>query len=106
MLGNLKLFRENSRDTPHPYGLDGSITFHHVDNRDESDADEDGDGIVNNYEMAVLYFGMRRGGRDYYAMDVSTRSKPKLSWQIKGGTGDFAELGQTWSSSNSPQKRN
>lgn len=97
LLGNLRLFRENNRDIPHPYGLDGPITIHHLDNAGVNDSPKDADGVVNNGELAWLYFGMRRGGRDYYAMDISSRNQPKLSWQIKGGIGDFAALGQTWS---------
>ncbi|MGH8460241.1 MAG: VWA domain-containing protein [Stenotrophobium sp.] len=44
-----------------------------------------------------LYAGMRRGGSSYYALDVSDRSKPLLKFVIKGGSGGYAELGQTWS---------
>jgi len=44
-----------------------------------------------------LYGGMRRGGRSYYALDVSNVNAPKLKWQITGGAGDFEHLGQTWS---------
>ena len=44
-----------------------------------------------------LYTGMRRGGRGYYALDVSDRSAPKYLWQINGGSGDYVKLGQTWS---------
>ena len=40
---------------------------------------------------------MRRGGKNYYALDVTNRSSPVLKWVIKGGQGDFAELAQTWS---------
>jgi len=36
-------------------------------------------------------------GKNYYALDVSDRDDPKFKWQITGGGGDFAELGQTWS---------
>jgi type IV pilus assembly protein PilY1 len=39
---------------------------------------------------------MRRGGRNYYALDVTNPDAPKVLWTIKGGTGDFAELGQSW----------
>lgn len=56
--------------------------------------------------QATLYAGMRRGGRNYYALDVSPSSTsgsvtitPKLKWVIKGGTSTgFEKLGQTWSS--------
>jgi type IV pilus assembly protein PilY1 len=49
---------------------------------------------------------MRRGGRNIYAFDVTPISKltnqsstvtPKLMWVIKGGSGDFTQLGQAWS---------
>jgi type IV pilus assembly protein PilY1 len=33
-------------------------------------------------------------------MDVTDRDKPKLRWVINGGVGDYAELGQTWSTVN------
>jgi len=105
LLRNLNLFREDSRDTPHPYGLDGSITFKHIDDADADFSTKDGDGIVNNNETAAIYFGMRRGGRDYFAIDVSSRTQPKLMWQIKGGTGDFVSLGQTWSKPNTARVR-
>jgi type IV pilus assembly protein PilY1 len=103
LLPNLNKFRENSRDIPHPYGLDGPITLMHFDKASADFSEKDGDGLVNNNETAMLYFGMRRGGRDYYAMDVSSRDKPKLRWQIKGGpipgvaVNEFAALGQSWS---------
>jgi len=40
---------------------------------------------------------MRRGGRNYYALDVTNPDAPILKWVIKGGAGVFAELGQSWS---------
>lgn len=72
------------------YGLDGQISVWHDDtNRNQ---------IVDNNEKAYLYVGMRRGGRTYYALDISIRDKPKLLWQITGGvTPGFDKLGQTWS---------
>lgn len=35
--------------------------------------DRNGDGIINNSEAALLVFGLGRGGRGYYFMDVSAR---------------------------------
>ena len=43
---------------------------------------------------------MRRGGNNIYALDVTDRKDPRLLWVIKGGTGDYAQLGQTWSTVN------
>jgi len=80
----------------HPYGLDGPLT--------SWVNDVNGNGIIytpadvlETNEHAYIYQGMRRGGRNYYALDVTTRSAPKLKWTIKGGVGDFSELGQSWS---------
>ena len=36
----------------------------------------------------ILYFGMRRGGHNYYAMDVTDIDQPKLLWAIRGLTVD------------------
>lgn len=71
------------------YGMDGQISVWHNDSN--------GNLIIDNNEQAYLYSGMRRGGRNYYALDVSDRAEPKYLWQINGGSGSFSELGQTWS---------
>ncbi|MCK4708309.1 MAG: PQQ-binding-like beta-propeller repeat protein, partial [Gammaproteobacteria bacterium] len=76
------------------YGLDGSvIAWIHDDNGDNS-ITTDGDDHV------YLYFGMRRGGKNIYALDVTDRANPRFMWEIKGGIGDYAELGETWSTIN------
>ncbi len=95
MLGRLKDLRE---DPPVPgsgrnYGLDGPMTVWIKENPDDTDATiESGEG-----DHVYLYFGERRGGRNYYALDVTNRDAPKLLWRIQGGTGDFDELSETWS---------
>lgn len=45
---------------------------------------------------AYLYISMRRGGRLIYALDATDPTNPKYLWKITN-TGDFTELGQTWS---------
>ncbi|MDH3342589.1 MAG: PilC/PilY family type IV pilus protein, partial [Gammaproteobacteria bacterium] len=75
------------------YGLDGNVVPW------INDANKDGT-ISGAGEHIYLYFGMRRGGRYLYSMDVTDRAAPKLRWVIEGGTGDYAELGQTWSAPN------
>ncbi|MCR4346805.1 MAG: VWA domain-containing protein [Sulfuricaulis sp.] len=90
----------------HIIGLDGASSVWVVDN-DKDGSIEPGGG---NNDKVYLYIGMRRGGRDVYALDVTPDSgpvttpaatgeiKPKFLWRIKGGgAGDYAELGQTWS---------
>ncbi len=89
LLENLNVFYENQSSDKHPYGLDGSLSVW--------TDDANNNVIIDSGEEALLYSGMRRGGRNYYAMDVSNRLNPRLAWVIEGGQGDFAELGQTWS---------
>ncbi len=73
------------------YGLDGSVKALVIDNGHDGTIDTGDDDKV------YLFFGQRRGGNNYFAMDVTDRSNPKLMWVIHGGSGDFAELGQSWS---------
>jgi len=77
------------------YGLDGNVTAW------VKDVDLDGNIEPAAGDHVYIYFGMRRGGRNYYALDVTDRSNPQLMWEIQGGVsgalGDYSELGQTWS---------
>ncbi len=83
--------REQSNSVEHAYGIDGNITPWVYD--------KDNDGNIEEVEgdFVRIIFGQRRGGRNYWALDVTDRTKPRLLWQIKGGQGDFVELGQSWS---------
>jgi type IV pilus assembly protein PilY1 len=67
------------------YGLDGDIV------PIVADRNQDGEIDVGT-DFVYLIFGMRRGGDNYYALDVTDRNTPKLKW-IK----TFPQLGQTWS---------
>jgi len=84
--------RSTRATTPHPYGMDGTIT------RWTNDEDRDGISPADSGDFVRLYSGMRRGGRSYYALDATDRANPRLMWQIQAGvTSGFDELGQTWS---------
>ncbi|MFK7992968.1 MAG: PilC/PilY family type IV pilus protein [Granulosicoccus sp.] len=91
LLSNLDYFYRDqpTKHDQRPYGLDGEVSGWHNDSN--------GNGLVDNGEKAYIYVGMRRGGRDYYALDVSNPDDPKFAWKIEGGKGQFVELGQTWS---------
>ncbi|WP_298768553.1 PilC/PilY family type IV pilus protein [uncultured Shewanella sp.] len=52
-----------------------------------------GEGV----EKAWVFFGMRRGGKSYYALDITQPDSPKMMWKIDSGTAGMNELGQTWS---------
>jgi type IV pilus assembly protein PilY1 len=91
-----KIYYENTAAAKaKPYGMDGPITTWFKDvNKNNllySGAKKDPD------EHIYLYAGMRRGGNNYYALDVSDRTTPTMKFMIEGGTGDFSQLGQTWS---------
>ncbi|MFK0571735.1 pilus assembly protein [Endozoicomonas sp.] len=51
---------------------------------------------VTKEEFIYAYIGMRRGGRSYYALDVTAPASPQLRWFISGGDSGFEKLGQTW----------
>ncbi len=91
LLVNLDTYYTNASASTRPYGLDGAITTWVVDvDGDNQIEPADGDKVY-------IFVGMRRGGRNYYALDVTDRTKPRLLWTIKGGTAGYNELGQTWS---------
>src|SRR5690606_23117892 len=69
------------------YGLDGSWVAWR----------KSGETLEDAPEKVYIYGGMRRGGKHYYALDVTTPSSPKLKWQISKGDQGFERLGQTWS---------
>ena len=60
--------------------------------------DKNHNAQVDTGEKVYLFFGLRRGGKAYYALDVSDPNKdPTLLWKIDPSQSDFSELGQTWS---------
>ena len=68
------------------YGVDGDIT--------SVVKDVDGDGVIepNDGDFVRLVIGMRRGGSNYYAIDVSRKTAPELLWVKTVDDG-----GQSWS---------
>ena len=76
------------------------------------DKNADGKIFKSDGDRAWLYFGLRRGGRVIYAIDITDPKHPEFIWKItaNSGTGklcqgiaacgsvsEFDELGQTWS---------
>ena len=84
-----KVLRENSTSVDHPYGIDGSVVAHVVDSNN--------DGTISGSDKVYIYFGLRRGGDKYYALDISDPDNPSFLWSIDSGTSGFSELGQSWS---------
>ena len=80
----------NSAGTPiHPISSDGAPSVL-VD-------DTDLDGTIEAGEKVWAFFGMRRGGKSYYALDITDPDNPQFMWKISKGDAGFEELGQTWS---------
>ncbi len=50
--------------------------------------------------QAILIIGERRGGNQYYALDVTNPLVPQYIWKIGPEITGFSELGQTWSTPN------
>jgi len=67
----------------------------------------DNDGLVDGSERVWLFFGLRRGGRAYYALDITDINAPKFMWKITPterctgtactASAEYAQLGQSWS---------
>lgn len=87
--GNVKSLRDNYSGASKIYGIDGKITSYIKD--------ENGDGIVNGTDKVYIFFGLRRGGSSYYAMDVTSPDSPSILWHIDSSSSGFGELGQSWS---------
>ena len=91
-LPSLRRLYEQSDAESRRYGIDGPLSLWHDD--------INLNGLVEGNEQAMLYFGLRRGGNQYYALDITDRRSPELKWAIQGGAGGtpgFKRLGQTWS---------
>ncbi|CAA6813629.1 MAG: Unknown protein [uncultured Thiotrichaceae bacterium] len=80
LLKNIKPQYDNNEYRGHRYGVDGYAKVW------KKSATE-----------TYFYYGLRRGGNEYYAFDISDPSVPKLMWKIVGETTGFEHLGQTWS---------
>ena len=68
------------------YGVDGDIV--------PVVADRNRNGIIESADgdFVHIIFGMRRGGRVYYSLDVTNRNSPQLNWRLSA-----PEFGQSWS---------
>ncbi|MBW4965196.1 pilin biogenesis protein [Pseudoalteromonas sp. CR1] len=90
--------RNNQADTK-VYGMDGPISVYFSNKNLNSDGLNDGIIDASGDDKVWAFAGMRRGGENYYALDITNPDEPKKLWDnpIEGGKGDFKELGQSWS---------
>jgi type IV pilus assembly protein PilY1 len=66
------------------YGIDGSVV--------SVVKDDNKNGIVDGPDFVYLVFGLRRGGFEYYALDVTNKTSPQLLWNVT-----YPEMGESWS---------
>jgi type IV pilus assembly protein PilY1 len=71
------IYNNNPASIPH-YGLDGPLTVYET----------------GNHKIAIV--GMRRGGRNYYMLDITDRLNPTFITTLNVAAG-LSRLGQTWS---------
>ncbi len=79
VLGNLNLLRPGQA-SEHPFFVDASPKVYH------------GAGGTK-----TLVFGLGRGGRAYYGLDITSKTSPQLLWRVNETTSGYAELGFTMS---------
>ncbi len=109
VMSQQSVLRNNIATPALPFGVDGAPA---VLVRDRSPSNGPADGKIepgNANDRAWLFFGLRRGGRFYYAMNVTNPDAPSLMWRIgpdglyrsggfvAGSAGYYSELGLTFS---------
>lgn len=72
----------------HKYGVDGALTVWFKDDGVK--------GVVDGNDQVIVYFGLRRGGTSFYALDVTDIDEPKLLW-TKSAADYGTSMGQSWS---------
>ncbi|MFZ1386388.1 MAG: hypothetical protein WBP46_00285 [Thiolinea sp.] len=111
LLKNANLFLDNPDNNKHVYGIDGPLTLKRVDHNlngiielsPSQDYNNDGEVNAEDADSVKLYFGLRRGGRMYYGMNISSADSPTVTWKIapQANAGvthaGFTDLGETWS---------
>jgi Tfp pilus tip-associated adhesin PilY1 len=94
LLKNISGIKENTvqpdGELSRIYGVDGTIVAFITDMNNNGSVDAPDD-------TATLLFGLRRGGNEYYALDVTDPDSPSLKWKISGNDAGFGKLGETWS---------
>ena len=85
-LSNMAKLFFNPESTYKHYGVDGDIV--------SVTADRDNDGNIEAADGDFVYiiFGMRRGGKAYYMLDVTDRNQPVVKWRVSE-----PGFGQSWS---------
>jgi type IV pilus assembly protein PilY1 len=89
LLANMPALFDDATSVDKHYALDGDLRVFKLD--------RNGNGVVEptDGDKVLLYFGMRRGGSNYYALDITDKSAPTFKWVI--GPASLPGVGETWS---------
>ncbi len=76
--------------TGHAYGIDGApVSYVYDANRD---------GYIDpSTDKVWVFFGLRRGGDEIYALDITNKDSPSFMWMVNADYNGFEELGLSWS---------
>lgn len=96
VMSKMNTLMSNSPATAHPYTVDGAPSAYLVDTDGDGTIGKDGNGAADPSDKAYIFFGLRRGGKAYYGLDVTDPDSPSLLWTLDN-SGDFAELGMSFS---------
>ncbi|MBF0133326.1 MAG: hypothetical protein HQL75_12160 [Magnetococcales bacterium] len=91
--GQLSRLKSNTPGTPkHPHMVDGAAATY------IKDVNSDGTVQSASGDLVYAYFGLRRGGESYYALDITDPDAPAMLWSAKQSVGSsFSEMGLTFS---------
>lgn len=90
-LGGLLAVRKNNvSGGGRPYGVDSPPVVYSLD------VDKDGTLDSTDGDKVWVFFGLRRGGRAMYGMDISDPDNPEMLWSADASMDEFSEMGQTW----------
>lgn len=92
-----KILKENSDIANFPYGVDGEVAVYVEDTSASGAADRIIDTVSSSSDDKVwAFFGLRRGGKAYYGLDISDPDNPDILWRIDTSDPDFSNLGLTF----------
>lgn len=97
VMGQQKTLRDENTAAPFPYGVDGPVVVYL---KDRGPSGAPADGVIdaaNPDDRAIAFFGLRRGGSAYYALDITDPDNPALLWRITPSTPGFSRLGLSFS---------
>lgn len=97
VMSQQKSLRNRQSNGQFPYGVDGAPAVYV---RDRSGGGGAGDGVIDNAsagDAVWAFFGLRRSGSDYYALNLTDPDAPSLMWRRSAASSGFGELGLSFS---------